>query len=435
LVQKIISRLLRVAKTDFVKVSAWSALSTGIRMIAGFVSVKIVAKIIGPPGMALVGQFLNAITMISTLGTGCINMGITKYIAEHYDQPDEQNKIISNAARITLFSTLLISFLVIIFNQPIGYYIFKTDKYASLIILFGASISMYSFNMLMVSILNGFKRYKKYVAVNMISSLAALALSVFLVTQFGLYGALLNCIASQSVIILVTLLYVYKEPWFRSLFLSIRIDKDIFKKLGRFTLMILVSATMAPLSQFSVRSYITDTISLNEAGIWEAMNRLSGMYLLVFTTSISTFYLPRLSELKDNALIRHEIFKTAKIVLPLLALACITIYLCRDIAIWALFSSEFNSMRNLFAFQMIGDFLKLASWLIAFLFWAKAMTKEFIITEIVGNISFILLARFFISRFGIEGSAYSYALNSLLYLFFILVIFRKLLFFKVTSRS
>jgi PST family polysaccharide transporter len=404
-------------------------------MITGFVSVKVVAKIIGPPGMALVGQFLNAITMISTLGTGCINMGITKYIAEHYDEPDEQKKLISNAARITILSTLIVSLLVIIFSQHIGQYIFKTNQYTSLIILFGSSISLYSFNMLMVSILNGFKQYKKYVVVNVVSSLAALALSVILVTQFGLYGALLNCIASQSVIVIVTLLYVYREPWFRSIFSSIKIDKNVFRKLGKFTLMVLVSSTMVPLSQFAIRSYITDTISLNDAGLWEAMNRFSGMYLLVITTSISTFYLPRLSELKDNTLVRLEIFKTARIVLPLLALVCITIYLCRDIAIWALFSKEFSAMRNLFAFQMAGDFLKLASWLVAFLFWAKAMTKEFIITEILANISFILLARFFISRFGIEGSTYAYALNYLFYFAFVLLIFRKLLFPKAASFS
>jgi O-antigen/teichoic acid export membrane protein len=433
--KSILSKISSAAKTDFVKVSAWSAISTLIKMITSFVSVKVVAKVIGPPGMALVGQFMNVITMISTLGTGCIGMGVTKYIAEHYNEPDQQNKVISNAVRITLVSTLLMSAIVILSAKWLGYYIFKTNEYVSLIIFFGASIGLYSFNMLMVNILNGFKQYKKFVAVNVFSSVAALILSILLVTQLGIYGALINCIASQSVIIIVTLLYVYKEPWFRNMFRSIKIDRNILQKLGAFSLMILVSSLMGPFSQLSIRSYITDHISLHDAGLWEAMNRLSSMYLLVVTTSISTFYLPRLSEIKDNRLIRHEIIKTAKIALPLLALSCLIIYLFRDIAIHLLFSREFIAIRNLFAFQMIGDFLKSASWLLAFLFWAKAMTKQFIITEVIFNLGYIFLARIFIDQFGLQGSMYAFALNYFIYLLVILWIFRKLVLNRSVAKD
>ncbi|MBK9381604.1 MAG: oligosaccharide flippase family protein [Chitinophagaceae bacterium] len=81
-------------------------MATAIRMIAGFVSVKIVAKIIGPSGIALVGQFTNFITMIGSLSTGAIGQGVTKYIAENYDTPDEQKKIVVHAVRITIISSL-----------------------------------------------------------------------------------------------------------------------------------------------------------------------------------------------------------------------------------------------------------------------------------------------------------------------------------------
>lgn len=430
MIQKFAAQVFKAIKTDFVKVSAWSAVSTLIRMITGFVSIKVVAQIIGPSGIALVGQFINSITMIGTLGTGCVGQGVTKYIAEHYDEPEKQKRIIVNSVRITLVSTIIMSLLVILFYKYIGASIFKTNQYNSIILLFGVSIGLYSFNTLFISILNGFKAFKKFVIVNVASSIAGLILSIILVLQFGVYGALLNCVVSQSVIIAITLFFIRKEHWFSSIFSFAKTDTQTLKKLGKFTIMALTSVILVPLSQIAVRSYIADHISMDSAGLWEAMNRISGMYLVFITTSISTFYLPRLSELKENFHLKQEIVKTMKIVLPPLALVCLTIFLTRDILIHLLFTQKFEAMRELFALQMVGDFFKMAAWLIAFLFWAKAMLRTFIITEIIFNVSYVLFARIGVDTMGLPGSVYAYALNYTLYFMVVIFIFRKTLVAK-----
>jgi O-antigen/teichoic acid export membrane protein len=418
----------KASRTEFVKVSSWSAASTLVKMITGMVSTKVAAWTIGTAGMGVVGNFLNSINIISVLGTGGIGQGVTKYIAEHYDQPEKQNQVIAQAARVTLFSSLLVSLLVILFSTAYGQYVFKTNQYNSIIIYFGCSIFLYAFNFLFINILNGFKQYRKFVKVNIATSIGSLIVSVLLVLNFGLYGALLSAIVSQSIIILITLFFIYKEKWFQSLFSKESINWPVIRMLGAFTVMTLVSTFMIQFAQLSVRSDIAARLSPHAAGIWESMNRVSSMYLMVVTTSISTFYLPRLAEIKENYVLRQEILKTAKIVLPVLFVCCFSIFVLRDVIIWVLFTREFSEVRNLFAFQMIGDFLKIASWLVAFLFWAKAMTKTFLFTEIAFNITWILFARWGVQQFGLEGSVYAYALNYLLYLLVILFIFRNLLF-------
>ena len=194
-------------------------------------------------------------------------------------------------------------------------------------------------------------------------TLVSLALSLLLVIYLGLYGALLNCIISQSVILGISVFFIYREPWFKILFQKIKIDPKIISKLGGFALMTLTNSLFynLPFSQITVRNYITEHLSLQSAGIWEAMNRISTMYLLFITTSIATFYLPRLSEIKESSALRHEIIKTCKIVLPLLALSCILIFICRDLVIRLLFTKEFSEMRYLFAAQMAGDFFKISN--------------------------------------------------------------------------
>ena len=77
--------------------------------------------------------------------------------------------------------------------------------------------------------------------------------------------------------------------------------------------MAFTSAATVPVSQMLLRGYVITEISATEAGWWEAMNRISNMYLMVITTSFSVYYLPRLSELTNNDELRHEIFKSYKL--------------------------------------------------------------------------------------------------------------------------
>lgn len=88
--KKIVSRISLAAKTDFVKVSAWSGISTGVKMLTGLISIKVVSTIIGPAGIAVVGQFLNGISMVSMVATGGIGQGVTKFIAQYYDEPENK---------------------------------------------------------------------------------------------------------------------------------------------------------------------------------------------------------------------------------------------------------------------------------------------------------------------------------------------------------
>jgi PST family polysaccharide transporter len=93
-----------------------------------------------------------------------------------------------------------------------------------------------------------------------------------------------------------------------------------------------------------------------------------------------------------------------------------------------LYSKEFEAMTQLFAFQLIGDFFKMAAWILAYLMLAKAMTKAFIITEVVFSISYVLLGYVCIHLFNLNGITIAFAINYFIYLIIMIALFRKLLF-------
>ena len=239
-----------------------------------------------------------------------------------------------------------------------------------------------SLNNYFLSILNGFKEFKKFVLINIITSLLGLIFTVSLVLLFQLKGALIATVSYQGVVVFITIYYLKKTSWFSAKMLWGVWNKDIVKKYFSYSLMAFVSAATQPVSQLLVRGFIIKNYSIESAGFWEGMNRISGLYLLFVTTSFSVYYLPKLSELKSAVHLRIEIVKAYKIITPIIAASLLMIYLLKDLVINILFTKEFYPMKELFFWQMLGDFFKILSWILAFVMVAKSMTKIYIITEI-----------------------------------------------------
>jgi len=82
--------------------------------------------------------------------------------------------------------------------------------------------------------------------------------------------------------------------------------------------------------------------------------------------------LPTLAKLQHRDEISAEIFKALKFVLRAVALGSFTVWLLGDLAIWLLFSDKFIAMRDLFAWQLIGDVLKVGAYVFGYLVIAKA---------------------------------------------------------------
>jgi len=243
--------------------------------------------------------------------------------------------------------------------------------------------------------------------------------------QLNLMGALYALVVNQSVIFFVTLGFVVKSSWFKLEYFKQGLDKESLVKLGKYSIMALTSAMTVPLSHLVVRNYIGENLSWDDAGYWQGIWYISTMYLMIVTTSLSVYYLPRLSEIQDNKELRREILNGYKIIMPIVSVLAIGIYLSKELVIRIAFTDEFFPMIELFAWQLIGDVIKIASWLLGYLMLAKAMTRIFIYTEILFSVLFVVLSIVFIEMFGLVGATYAFSLNYFLYLIMMICIFRK----------
>ncbi len=396
---------------NLLQTSVLNGVAVLIKTITLFVLNKILAVYLGPTGYAALGQFQNFIQMVTTFAGSAINTAVIKYTAEYHEDESKQRAIWKTAGSIVFVFSLMFAFLILIFQRQLSLYIFHTLEYQTVFVWFAVFLLFFNFNTLFLAILNGKKEILKLVLANIAGSLFALIVTSILAIKLHLYGALIALSIYQSIAFIVTLFLCYRADWFKFSSLFGKIDLEITKKFSSFIWMALVSAICVPLSQILIRAYLSQEFGLAYAGYWEAMIRLSTVYLMLVTTTLGVYYLPRLSELKMIDEIKKEVYLGYKFLFPLAVAGGVVIFVLRDLIINVLFSPSFAPMQSLFFWQMMGDALKIGSWILAYLMLSKAMTKLYISTEIIFTLSLIALTYVCTQLFGFEGVSMAHFIN------------------------
>jgi PST family polysaccharide transporter len=421
--------VVRFSKSKFTQVSFFSGLATLVKILTALILSKFVSIYLGPKGLSIIGQFTSFITILVPLSTGGILNGVTKYISEYSDigYEKKRSQLLVTSYQLVLMISLVLCFVIIGFNSTLSFWLFHTFEYAWLLNLLGVFIFSVSLSNWGLSVINGLLDFKAYNLINIISNVLSLLVSSILVIFYSLEGALIAMISTQVLIFAISFSYLIKKKGFQPI-LSFSVNKAIVISLLDFSLMAIVTALTSQLIPILIRQKLIDGFGKTQAGYWEAINRISSMHLLFITTTLITYYLPKLSSTQDKVLVRSEVYKVSKIVIPIVFCSSFIIYLFRDLEIEFLFSKEFIEMRSLFLFQCVGDFLKISSWIFAMIMLAKAKRNLYIVSEIVFSFSFWVFTILLTSESGVIGVTQAYALNYFLY-----AIFSVFVFIKVTK--
>lgn len=396
---------------DIFKVSMWSGVNTLIKLVTGFVLGKVLAIVVGPPGVAMIGQLTNFTSIFNTLSTGAVHTGVTKFVAEYNDDENERLKVIKAGFFTTLVGSLICSVVLFIGAGIFNKFLFNGLNYTYIIYVYALTIFFYGLNTLLLSILNGYKEFKLFIRLNAVISVTGVFISLALVLFSKLSGALLAVVLSQTVSCFITFLVIRKKEWFKLSYFTTIPDKGTIGKLMIFALMTSISAFVLPFCQIFTRSLIISSASVNVAGLWDALTRISGLLQLFLVTSLTTYYMPRLSEIREIKELRNEVFKTVKLVAPILILVLLGIYLFKNLIVLTLYTHEFLGITALFKIQLIGDLFKLTSWLFAFVTLARGNAKYFLILELGYFCYYMILCYFLIPVYGLDGAVWAYCIS------------------------
>jgi PST family polysaccharide transporter len=391
------------------KTSALNGIAVAVRMLTALGLNKVLAYSVGPSGYAVIGQFQNFVSMLTTFASGAINTGVTKYTAEYSDDEARQRMVWRTAGSIAVWCTGLSTVVIVILHRQLALWLLNDSRFGTVFIWLGATLGLLALNSLLLAILNGKKEIKRYVTVTIAGSLVGLLVTGSLAMLGGLYGALVALAINQSIVVFVTLFLCYRAPWFRLKDLWGAIDPQVARNLGKYTLMALTSAAVVPVSQILIRNQLADSFGWEAAGHWQAVSKISELYLMLLVSTLSLYYLPRLAEIKAAQELKKEILSTYRIVLPATLLGAAAIYFLRDFITLTLFAPSFLPMRDLFLWQVVGDIMKIGSWILAYVMIGQSLTRAYIVTEVMFSGGLVLLVWIATKFYGLQGAPMAYA--------------------------
>jgi O-antigen/teichoic acid export membrane protein len=402
------------------KVTAMTGLLTLLRMAMGFVIAKVVAVYTGPTGMAMLGQVQSMVVSLNGMINAPVGSGIVRFTAEKHERGFDA---CAPWWRASLEWVLLISLIAIPLGllqaNNLAIWLLHDQKLAWVVIAAVCILPFTAIGTLFTSLINGQQQYRRYVVLGMVSTLVSSGLMLVMIVQANIQGALLAATLQSGLIGVVMLLASLRQPWFKLHYWWGNTDRSARKAIGGYMLMAITTALTVPISLILVRNILIDQVGWIAAGQWQAVWRISEAYLGVITMALSTYYLPKLSSLKSPLEINAEIMRTFRIVMPLVVCLSTLVYILRDLIISILFTGEFAESRDLFAIQLCGDVLKIASWLYAFPMLSRGATRWYIFSELFFSISFVILSYLFVLHFGVKGVTMAYCLNYFLYFTFV----------------
>ena len=407
-----------------VRTSALNGIATVVRILTAIGLNKVLAVYVGPAGYALFGQFSNAITVAGAVSGGAIGAGVTKYTAQHFDDPDRQRAIWRAAARYIAIAATLTSAAVLIGSGTLANELLGDRSFAIVFVLLACSLPLLALNALLLAIMNGKKDVRGFVIQNISASIVGAVVAAVLAIAFGPVGALIALAVNQTVVFAITLWMCRHAAWLRLDSFIGKVDRATVRPLLGFALMAMTSALIAPLGQVLVRDHLIERFGAVAAGEWQATFKISEIYLTLFTTTLTVYYLPRLAEIRDKTDLWQEIARVYRVVLPIAAAAAGIIFLLRSWIATTLFTAEFLGMIELFGWQLFGDVLKIGSWILGFVMIGRAMVRWFIFTEIVFGATWVLLTFALTKPMGLPGAPAAFACNYAIYWLFMIWLLR-----------
>lgn len=406
------------------KVFSFSLVSITIKFLVGFVLTKLFAILLGPSGIAVLGNMKSVMQILMSSASFGMQRGIIRFTSEFREQRHAFQKLLGTLHIIYGSIALVIAVVLFFLSDYLANVILQDDKYAWLFQILAIIVPFQGFHVLYFSILQGLDNYKKVVWVELVMIFCNLIFVGVSTFKFGLTGALFSVACMPVFYFFISVVFLKSDiPNFK-----IAWSSSTAKNLFLYALMTLFSGIAFPLLFILIRNHISSVLGIDEVGYWEAVNQFSFFYFILLNSVMLMYVLPKITAQTDNVFYRSQVVEYVKKIMPLFAVFLIVLFLLRKYAILVLLSPEFTSIETLFGWQLLGDFFRAMTLIFSIYFHARRLAIPYITIDALLIVLLFTLTTVFVDSYGLIGAVKAHFISYFIY--FIVTVFwlRKTLF-------
>ncbi len=390
-----------------------------LNILIGLVRTKVVALLLGPAGVGLVGLLTALLSAAATV----VQMGVTtvgtRQIAEAHAAEDGQKLAV--ARRALVLATVMLAAVgalgVWLLRDVLARYALRNPALADEVAWIAVGVALSVLAMGQTALLQGLRRIRAMAALQVVGGLATTAVGLPLVLAFGER-------AIPAFVVLVPLTSFLLGRWFVSRIPSpgevqvrlpqLRAQWRVFLTLGLPMMGAGVAFTFANLW---IQSEVKAQLGMAALGWFVAANTIAMQYVGLVLGAMAADYYPRLTGvIGDRQATRRLVNQQTEIALLLAGALVIAMFALAPWVIRLLYAPEFAPAAAVLRWQAAGTLLKVMSWPLGFILLAAGKGRTFFLSEVATLVLMAGATTLLLPRFGLEGAGQAYFLAYLFYL-------------------
>lgn len=390
-----------------------------IELVIRMVRIKLLAVLLGPSGVGLMGIYQSIIEWIGKFSGFGIRASAVRKVAEDAGKGDldQLGKTIL-VLRRTCWATGLGGWLITVaLARPLCVWTFGNLNEVLPLSIVGIVLLIENISAGQTALLQGMRKIEYLARVMIFSAVGGTIASIILYAWLGEKGIVSALIASACVNLFVSWCFSRKIG-----FPKARVEwRETAKEAAPLLTMgfaFMWAGVLTAGVTFGTRGLVARNIGIDASGIYTAAWGISGLFAGFILNAMSQDFYPRLTAAaNDNQQMNQLVNEQAEIGLLLALPGLLATIAFSPLIIKIFYSGKFLAAAAMLPWFVIGIFVRVISWPIGFIQLAKGASKIFAISETIFNTMHITIVWVLLKLLGLPGVAIAFATAYLLYMF------------------
>lgn len=383
----------------------------GLNYLLGMIRMKLVAVLLGPSGIGLVGLYVSITGLVSTLAQLGMDQSGVREVAEAEATKDTQRvaQVVKTLRRTCWLTGLLGWLLTITLAWPLSQWAFGSERRMWAVAILGSTVFLGVISGGQSALLQGLRRVGDLAKIQILSAVVTTVIAVGLYAWLGEKAIVPVIIATSAITLAFTSYFssririeIVDQSWLETMVNS--------KRLVTLGAAFMYGALLAAAVGFAIRALIVRDLGLEASGLYQASWGLSGMFAGFILGAMGTDFYPRLSAVAaDNPMINRLVNEQIEIGVLLAVPGLLGTLALGPLVIHVFYSSKFLPAAELLPWFLLGVFGQVMSWPIGMIQMAKGAQGWIYFSRTVGNCIWLALAYILIKSHGLAGVCWSFA--------------------------
>lgn len=396
---------------------------------------KFVAVLLGPAGVGIMGLYQSGLQLVQQISS----MGLSQSAVRDVSEANGSNDILRIAKTVTVVRKLvwvtgLLGLIIVACCSPLlSEFSFGNYDYTIPFIILSVTLLLDQLSAGQRVVLQGMRRLKDLAKCTAFGVTFGLITSVPLYYWLGIDGIIPTLILNSACSLTLSWLYSRKIK-IEKVHVTPKQTLEQGKQMLVMGVSMSLSGIFATIVSYAIRAFIQNGGGVEQVGLFQAGFAIMTTYVGMVMNAIATDYYPRLAAInKDNVKCSEAVSQQGEIGTMIIAPMLIVCLVFMPFVLRLLYSDQFLAANEYISWACLGMMLRLAAWIISYLFVAKAESKMFLKLELSANIFYLVLSLLGYHYLGLTGLGIAFALEYVVYFLMCYLIARKRYEFKFSN--